>query len=115
MHEIWPPGTDDKVAPLRFTAASAEKVIHQTARSADNIIFGNHAMQRMSEREIFAVDVLRILRTGWVDDQPELTVSGEWKCKITLEIKQGRTAGVVTIILSNDMLFVKTVEWEDIR
>ncbi len=103
------------VAPLRLTAANAEKVIHQASRNADNVIFGAHAMQRMSEREIFAIDTLRILRNGWVDDEPERTDSGEWKCKITLDIKQGRTAGVVTIILHNDMLFVKTVEWEDIR
>jgi len=33
---------------------------------------------------------------------------------MTLEIKRGRTVGVVTIIMHNDMLFVKTVEWEDI-
>jgi len=72
-------------------------------------------MERMSERGIFALDVLRILRTGWVDDEPEQTGSGEWKCKITLDIKRGRTAGVVTIIMHNDMLFVKTVEWEDIQ
>ena len=106
---------DDKMASLRLTAANAETLIHETARNADNIIFGNHAMKRMSEREIFAVDVLQILRTGWVDDQPELTKSGEWKCKITMDIKQGRTAGVITIIMHNDKLFVKTVEWEDIR
>lgn len=100
---------------LKLTAASAEKVIHQSAQDADNIIFGNHAMERMSERGIFTTDVLRILRAGWVDGEPEHTDSGEWKCKITLDIKRGRTAGVVTIIMHNDMLFVKTVEWEDIR
>lgn len=100
---------------MKLTAASAEKVIRQLAENADNIIFGNHAMERMSEREIFTTDVLRILRTGWVDDEPEQTDSGEWKCKITLDIKRGRIAGVVTIIMHNDMLFVKTVEWEDIR
>ena len=100
---------------MKLTAARAEKVIHQSAQDADNIIFGNHAMERMSERGIFTTDVLRILRAGWVDGEPEHTDSGEWKCKITLDIKRGRTAGVVTIIMHNDMLFVKTVEWEDIR
>lgn len=100
---------------LNLTAAAAEKVIRQLAQDADNIILGNHAMERMSKRGIFTADVLRILRTGWVDDEPEYTDSGEWKCKMTLEIKQGRTAGVVTIIMHDDMLFLKTVEWEDIR
>jgi len=102
------------VARLKLTAAGAEKVIRQSAQDANNIIFGNHAMERMNEREIFTTDVVRILRTGWVDDEPEYADSGEWKCKITLDIKRGRTAGAVTIIMHNDMLFVKTVEWEDI-
>lgn len=103
------------MARLRLTAAGAEELIRQSAQDADNVIFGNHGMERMSEREMFTTDVLRILRTGWVDDEPEITDSGEWKCKITLDIKRGRTAGVVTIIMHSDMLFVKTVEWEDIR
>lgn len=102
------------MARLKLTAAKAENVIRQSAQDADNIILGNHAMERMSERGIFTADVLRILRSGWVDDEPEYTDSGEWKCKITLDIKRGRAAGVVTIIMHNDMLFVKTVEWEDI-
>ncbi len=72
-------------------------------------------MERMSERGIFTIDVLRILRAGWVDDEPEHTESGEWKCKVTLKTERGRTAGVVTIIMQNNMLFVKTVEWEDIQ
>jgi hypothetical protein len=103
------------VARLNFTAAAAEKVIRQSAQDADNVILGKHAMERMSERGIFTIDVLRILRTGWVDDEPEHTESGEWKCKITLGTNRGRTAGVVTIIMQNNMLFVKTVEWEDIQ
>ena len=90
-------------------------MIHQSAQDADNVIFGKHAMERMSERSIFSIDVLRILRTGWVDDEPEHTEIGEWQCKITLDTHRGRTAGVVTIIMQNNMLFVKTVEWEDIQ
>ena len=99
---------------FKLTAADAEKLIRHSAQDADNVIFGNHAMKRMNERGIFTTDVLRILRAGWVDDEPGVTNSGEWKCKMTLEIKRGRTVGVVTIIMHNDMLFVKTVEWEDI-
>jgi hypothetical protein len=104
----------DTVPRLRLTAARAEKVIHQSAQDAGNVVLGEHALERMSERGIFTTDVLRILRTGWVDDEPERTDYGEWKCKMTLDINRGRTAGVVTIIMQNDMLFVKTVEWEDI-
>jgi hypothetical protein len=68
----------------------------------------------MREREIDVVDLFRVLREGYVEDQPEKTPHDEWKCKITLKIKGRRTAGVVTIIMRNDRLFVKTVEWEDL-
>lgn len=101
------------ISPMRLTAAIAEKRIHEMAALTKNVIFGRHARERMVEREIFDVDVLRVLRTGHVDEPPELTEHNEWKCKVTLKIRGGRTAGVVTIILHNGKLFLKTVEWED--
>lgn len=103
----------ENVARFRLTASRAQKIIRETALDADNIVWGDHALERMEERGIYDIDVLRILRKGWVDEDPERTERGEWKCKITLNIKRGRTAGVVTIIMTNGALFVKTVEWED--
>jgi hypothetical protein len=44
-----------------------------------------------------------------------LTEGGEWQCKIVKHIRGGRDAGVVTIILHDGRLFLKTVEWEDRR
>jgi hypothetical protein len=99
---------------MRLTAAIAQKRIREIAQVTQNVIFGSHARQRMREREIFDVDVLRVLRQGHVDEPPELTECNEWKCKSTLKIRGTRTAGVVTIILHNGKLFVKTVEWEDL-
>lgn len=103
------------VTTLKLSASRAEKIVQERAQDADNIIFGDHAMERMEERGIYDHDVLRILRGGWVDNTPELTDDGEWKCKMTLELKRGRSAGVITIILHGGMLFVKTVEWEDVK
>jgi len=103
------------VAILKLSASRAEETIQDRAQDSDNIIFGDHAQERMEERGIYDQDVLRILRGGSVDDMPELTEDGEWKCKMTLELKRGRSAGVVTIILHDGMLFVKTVEWEDVK
>ena len=101
------------VARFRLTAARAQEIIREAAQDADNVVWGTHALGRMEERGIYDIDVLRILRGGWVDDDPEPTDRGEWKCKVTLNIKRGRTAGVVTVIMQNGALFVKTVEWED--
>jgi hypothetical protein len=102
------------VTPMRLTAAVAQKRIRELAQITKNVIWGAHARERMREREIFDVDVLRVLREGTVDEAPELTERNEWKCKVTLKIRGGRTAGVITIILHNGRLFVKTVEWEDL-
>ncbi len=102
------------VTAMRLTASVAQKRIRELAQVTENVIFGPHARQRMKEREIFDVDVLRVLRNGFVDEAPEMTERGEWKCKITLKIRGGRNAGVVTIFLHNGRLFIKTVEWEDV-
>lgn len=99
---------------MRLTAAAAEKRIREIAVVSENVILGTHARERMEEREIFDVDVFRVLRNGFVDDAPEKTAQDEWKCKVTLKIRGGRTAGVVTVILHNGKLFVKTVEWENL-
>ena len=103
-----------KVAVMRLTAAIAEKRIRLIAIATENVILGEHALLRMAEREIFDVDVFRVLRNGYVDEAPEKTAQEEWKCKVTLKIRGGRTAGVVTVILHNGKLFVKTVEWENL-
>lgn len=103
------------VTIMRLTAAVAQKRIREIALKTENVILGTHARERMSEREIFDIDVFRVLREGYVDEAPELTERSEWKCKVSLKIRGGRTAGVVTIILHNGKLFVKTVEWENLE
>ena len=106
--------TGNQAGQPKLPAALARKRINQLSKMTANVIFGSHARQRMVEREIFADDVYRVLRTGYVDGEPELTEQGEWKCKVTLKLQNGRVAGVVTIILHKNKLFVKTVEWEDV-
>lgn len=102
------------VTAMRLTSGVAQKRIREIAQTTANVIFGNHARERMKERGFDDIDVLRVLREGYVDDPPEVAEPGEWKCKITLEMKGGRTAGVLAIILRMGKLFVMTVEWEDL-
>jgi hypothetical protein len=68
----------------------------------------------MELRGIFATDALRVLRSGDLKGEPELTECGELKCKLVRHLRGGRAAGVVVVMLRNDHLFVKTVEWEDL-
>ena len=102
------------VVAMKLTATVAESRIHAIAEHSGNVIFGDHARDQMVKREIFDSDVLRVLRSGHVDEAPRKTKHGEWQCKVVLKIRGIRSVGVVTIILHGDRLFLKTVEWEDL-
>ncbi|MCK5746646.1 MAG: DUF4258 domain-containing protein [Oricola sp.] len=110
--------TDAKPAPavvlFRLPPARAEATIRGRAKVSANVILGKHAKERAAERGIYKEDILRVLRTGWIKGEPEKTELGEWKCKMIRGIKGNREVGVVTVILLDDRLFVKTVEWEDL-
>lgn len=103
------------MAELPLSAANAERLVKRRAQVSENVIVGDHARKRMSERDIDIDDVLRVLRTGSVDASPTRTDQGEWQCKMVKRIKGTRSVGVVTIILHKEKLFLKTVEWEDLR
>jgi hypothetical protein len=103
------------VTNYRLTPGEATRRIRQTAGKTENVIIGQHALERMEERGITDAQVYEVLRKGLVTEPPALNELGEWKCKIVKQLRGGREAGVVTIILKSGRLFVKTVEWEDVR
>lgn len=103
------------VTSFRLTIGAAESRVHGLASDTFNVVFGFHAMERMEERGLTDAQVYEVLRTGTVKAPPTLTELGEWKCKIAKQMRGGREAGVITIILQSGKLFVKTVEWEDPR
>jgi len=89
-------------------------IIRFLAQDTERIVFGDHAQERMSERGITDGDVYSVLRCG----EPKETISpginpGEWKCKVVANIRGSRHIGTVIIVILNELLFVKTVEWED--
>lgn len=105
-----------RIVDFKFTAAVAQERIRAAARVTTDIVWGRHIEDRMDQRGLMRQDVLRILRTGFVDEPPMKTeFAGEWKCKITLRIRGERVAGVAVVLLPDGRLFLKTVEWEDGR
>jgi hypothetical protein len=108
-------GKSSVVTSFRLTAVEATRRIQKTAERTEFVILGHHALERMEERGITDAQVYEVLRKGLVTDPPALTQLGEWKCKIAKELRGGREIGAVTIILRNGKLFIKTVEWEDVR
>lgn len=109
-------GDDGQIAKFRLTRAVAlARIRVAMKRGSGSLVWGDHALSRMSERDIFDSDVLRVLRGGYIDDEPTLTKGGEWQCKVVRQVKGGRDVGAVVIFLRDGRLFLKTVEWEDVR
>jgi Domain of unknown function (DUF4258) len=112
------------VTPLRrpinwdkLRSDEAERVIRERALpdGTRNVIFRDHAWERVSEREITREDVFDILRTGFCGE-PYLNEKGDWQVIVTKRIKGNREAGAVTIVLQEgDKLIIRTVEWMDLR
>lgn len=105
---------DRGVAAFRLTASVAQSRVRTLAVNSSNLKWSKHIQERMIERDIGAPQVLRILRTGYVDKPPiPGKYSGEWKIKITRTMANGRAAGVVTMLINDRTLHLLTVEWED--
>jgi len=71
----------------------------------------------MEERGIADIDVYRALRRGFVmeDSVRAGKNAGEQVCKVVEQNKGARDLGVVTIVVAEAKLLVKTVEWEDLK
>lgn len=59
--------------------------------------------------------MFEVLRTGYIKGEiVPGQYPGEWKAKMAKQMKGQREVGVVTVVINNHKLFVKTVEWEDL-
>lgn len=106
----------NSVVKFRLTASAAQQRVREISKDSSFLIWTDHIDQRMTERGIDTDAVLRILRTGDVEDDPaEGNKTGDWKIKIVRTMGTGRTAGVVTVLLENGCLVLITAEWEDRR
>lgn len=70
----------------------------------------------MEERDIPIRIALNVLRGGSVFGPIEPgQMQGEWRAKLVMAVKGRRDVGVVVLLVKENRIFVKTVEWEDIR
>jgi hypothetical protein len=106
---------DENVYPLSLSPARARALIAERAVDTVNVILGDHARKRIEERGISDIEIYRVLRYGNVLEAPTRTRLKEWKCKVVMRVKGHGVAGVITVILHDGGLFIKTVEWEDRR
>ncbi len=95
---------------------TVEQTVRRLALDTKNIKWSKHARQRMDERSITDKHVVDVLRRGCQKGETEGGDNpGEWKIKMTYQVKGRREVGVVVITVRNAHLLVKTVEWEDLR
>ena len=111
-----PPGQRKAVVAYRLMAVVARRRVRELARNTSNLVWTDHIKERMEERGIDSEAVLRVLRDGDVEEEPtETNTPGDWKVKMVRKMGNGRVAGVVTVLVQNNRLVLKTAEWEDRR
>lgn len=110
-------GNKKRVDPLPFAPRPEDILARIRELAATTCVgFSDHAEQRMEERGITDLDAIRVLQNGFISGEIEAGKNeGEWKCKVVAPLKGRREIGVVTLLIKNRRLRVKTVEWEDLR
>ena len=104
------------VMQLRMTRDFAIARVHELSKDSGNLRWTRHIRERMLERGIDTDAVLRVLRSGDIDQDPVAgDAKGEWIVKLTRKMTGGRTVGIVTILLKENRLRLVTAEWEDLR
>lgn len=108
------------VVPFKPRVSELELRIRSLAEDSRNVrwrssTYATHAESRMEWRDITDRMMFEVLRTGYLKGEIEPGMKpGEWKAKMVKQMKGSREVGVVTIVINNQKLFVKTVEWEDL-
>ena len=113
--------TSKNVVVYRPDPRKLERRVRELALDSKNVRwrssnYDTHAESQMDWRDITDKMMFEVLRTGFVKgDIVAGKYPGEWKIKMCKAMKGQREVGVVTIVVRDQRLFVKTVEWEDVR
>ena len=100
--------------PVKPHPAQMLATIHKCVDER-RILYSTHALDRLSERGIYRVDVETVLRFGSIVGHIEAARgAGEWQSKIVGGLdRTSRKVGVVTVVLHDERLLIETTEWED--
>ncbi len=94
--------------------------IREIAQDSANVAFSMHATERLNERGLTDLDVIRGYRIG---DIVSAITPGErhreWVCEVVFpspeESGGRREVGVITVVVEECRLRIKTVMWKDRR
>lgn len=101
--------------PSKAPSPNALLDLIRTLAKERRIGYLDHADERLAERGFDVFDVFQTLENGhFVGGIKAGANDGEWKVKV-VDVPEGtsRKMGVVTIVVKDKRLLIKTVEWED--
>lgn len=108
------PDAEQNILPLRQRPHIFLSLVHDLAQDSKNIAWSAHARKRFSGRDISNRMAVTVLRNGQIKgDIVPGKMAGEWKAKLFFPIPGRREVGVAMILIKEQRIFVKTVEWED--
>lgn len=103
----------------KWSPADASRQLNAMARDANlNLSLTLHAKERMNERGLIMADVLHVIKTGFVYEEPEATTRTDlWKYRIEglSPNSAGRHVRVVVIPGPGPSFKIVTVMWKDER
>lgn len=68
---------------LNLTPKAALEILRECAADDRRVFFSPHARQRMVERQITRLQVLRCLEKGSLSEPPHRDVRGDWRCTVS--------------------------------
>lgn len=103
--------------PGKWNAAEATRRINACAREAHlGLVFAEHFHERLAERDLLMGDLLHLLKTGFVYDDPEpSTQAHHFKYRIEGKTpnSDGRTLRAVVIPGIGCEIKIVTIMWRD--
>lgn len=85
---------------MELTSERALQLLKQISINSGRIFFTRHASERMEERGITNVQVLRCLSHGIIVEEPHRSVKGNWQ--MTIECMSAGTVVTTGVALDND-------------
>lgn len=77
-----------QVVKLPLQKAQAASILKDAAKDTSKLIFTTHAEERMSQRSITRVEIIRVLEQGSIVEGPSLSPKGSWEMRV-----EGMSAG----------------------
>lgn len=84
-----------------MTPHQAKEILKELADSGGKVFFTRHAEQRMIERQVTRIQVLRCLASGYFEEQPAKSPQGAWVMRIR-NYTAGEYVSVAVALDKND-------------